>query len=91
MAIHEIPLTIGERRLALEARAWRLRLPFGGLVWSAPAAVRYGAPDGERRVPIRDVTRLAQLALYGFAFICLAAGLGIRGRQPRESAQHGQE
>lgn len=84
MVTHENPLTIGERQLVLEARSFRLRLPFGGFVWSGPAAVRYATPDGEERLPIRDVTRLAQIAAYSFALACLVAGLGIGGRQPKE-------
>jgi hypothetical protein len=81
MTIVELPLTVAGRDIVLEARTFRLRLPFGGFVWSAPAAVRLRTSDGETRLPIRDVTRRWQIAAYGFSLFCLAAGLMARGRQ----------
>jgi hypothetical protein len=72
------------RRVVLESRLFRLRLPFGGFLWGAPSAVRMGMPGGETRLPIHDVTRRWQVAAYGFSFICLAAGLMARGRGQKE-------
>jgi hypothetical protein len=80
----EVPVTVAGREIVLEARAFRLRLPFGGFVWSAPAAVRVPSPDGDTRLPIRDVTRRWQVAAYGFSLICLAAGLMARERGSKE-------
>lgn len=68
------PQTHGGRAIVLEARAWRLSLPFGGLVWNRPAAVHLGPPGESERVPIRDVTRRAQIALLAVALLCLLAG-----------------
>jgi hypothetical protein len=84
MATTEIARTIDEHQLVLEARTFRLRLPFGGFLWSTPAAVRVRTPAGETRLPIRDVTRRWQAAIYGFSFMCLAAGLLTRSRGSKE-------
>ena len=42
----------------------------GGLVWSRPSAVLIRTRDDEEQVlPIRDVTRAAQLTLLGFGLL----------------------
>lgn len=61
------PLIAGPARLALESRAWRARLPSGGLVWNRPTAVIVWQDGVERRLPIVDVTRRRQLALLAAA------------------------
>ncbi len=52
------------------ARAITLRLPFAALVWNRPAAVVVDDGQSSCRIPIRDVTRLAQwgLMLLGSVF-----------------------
>jgi hypothetical protein len=72
------PLIIGEKRIVLEARAFSLRLPFGGLVWNRPVAVRVQTLSGESRLPIHDVTRRRQIAAYGFSIVCILLGLAAR-------------
>jgi hypothetical protein len=84
MTIITTTKVIDGREVVLEARAIRLRLPFGGFLWSAPAAVRVTSPDGDTRLPVRDVTRRWQIAAYGFSLICLAAGLMARRRVSME-------
>lgn len=76
--------SIGGREITLEARAFRARLPFGGLVWNRPAAVRMRTPTGEVRLPLRDVTRRWEIAAYGLSLLCLLAGLSLRGRPRKE-------
>lgn len=80
MALVEVTHTIDGKRIVLEARAFRLRRPFGRFLWSAPSAVRLPGPGGETRLPIRDLTRRRQITAYGISLICLAAGLLARGR-----------
>ena len=61
----------GTRRLIPLTRVVKVHLPgqSGGVVWNRPAAVLVREADGrETQLPVRDVTRLAQLAI-------LAAGL----------------
>lgn len=78
-------VTAGSVRVTPEARAWIVRLPFGGLVWHRPAAVRIEGAGGSRRVPIRDHTGLAFLGLLALAFAA-AAGVALSllgGRRKR--------
>jgi hypothetical protein len=57
------PVQIGATRLIPEVRIVRQRLPFGGLVLNRPTAVLVEGSDGDHeRLPIRDLTRFAQLA-----------------------------
>ena len=58
----------GEQELVPITRWLRLKLPGlpGGLIWNRPAAVVVREPDGSQRVlPVRDLTRLIQVALLG--------------------------
>jgi len=88
MTTQEREYLIDGRRIVVEARAWRVRLPFGGLVWNRPVAVRAPGPSGdtpgETRLPVRDVTRFWQIAAYGVGFVCLLAGLLAGGRGRKE-------
>jgi hypothetical protein len=61
-------ISVGDVRVTPESRVVRVELPFGGFVWSRPAAVIVERPDGlveHRR--ILDVTRIVQLALLACA------------------------
>ena len=56
----------GSRRLTPLSRLVRVQIPGwqGGLVWNRPSAVLVTEPDGEeQQLPVRDVTRLAQLLI----------------------------
>lgn len=69
---HSDPLYIGNRELTLYSRA--LRIPFpahvGGIVWNRPVFFSVKTSAGQEEIlPIRDVTRLVQLALLA---ACLA-------------------
>lgn len=82
------PVTVGSVRVTPEARAWIVRLPFGGLVWHRPAAVRVEGSEGggtSRRLPVRDYTGVAFLGLLGLTLLSsavLAASLFAKRRKP---------
>jgi len=71
------------------ARVWRILLPFQfpgfnsgfGLAWSKPVSVLAVMEDGQEQViPVRDVTRQAQVGLLGacigmMMFMLVIAGL----------------
>ncbi len=58
------PLAAGSRQIVVQSRVLRLDLePFGGFIWNRPSAVLVRDADGEQTVPVRDVTRLVQIAL----------------------------
>ena len=70
--------TLAGHTVVMEARAWRFRLPFFGVVWNRPTAVLAGDEPDRKRLPIRDVTRRAQVIVLALAAACFVAGLSRR-------------
>ncbi len=62
------PTTVGNFTVTPESQAFVLRLPFGGFVWNRPTAVLLEMEGERQRIPIADVTRIAQLALAVLVF-----------------------
>ena len=65
-------MQVGETEVTPYARATLVQFPglLGGLVWNRPAGVLVKRSDGrEARLPIRDVTRLAQISLLLLGFL----------------------
>ena len=73
-------LSIKGRMITLEARAFRLRWPFGGLAWSHPRRIIVGNGTNEVISPIRDLTRRWQLAgfILAIAFVLVGWRFGRR-------------
>src|SRR5512136_1808791 len=59
------PIVVGDTRVTPQAQAFSVRLPFGGFVWNRPTAVLVERDDGTQRIPIVDVTHVAQIVLFG--------------------------
>jgi hypothetical protein len=62
----------GENQIMPVSQAVRLHLPGlpGGLVWNRPVSVVVTTPDGQEQVlPIRDLTRIVQLLIFGAAIV----------------------
>ena len=58
----------GDTQITPLARVLRIQLPgpYKGLIWNRPTGVLVKTPDGqEQHLPVRDVTRQAQLTLLG--------------------------
>ena len=73
------PIMSGDAEVVVRSRAVRIPLPFahGGLIWNRPVSVRVRRMGGsDQTLPVRDVTRLLQLALLALG---LAAGLVLGG------------
>jgi len=68
-------VTVGNVAATPQSQALTMRWPQGGWVWNRPAAVLVKQGEQERRIPIVDVTRVAQLALYGTAAVFTMIGL----------------
>jgi hypothetical protein len=77
-------VTRGEVAVTPQSRALTVRWPWGGWVWNRPVAVLVEQGGQERRVPIVDVTRVAQLALYGFSLVFVLIGLYMMAQRRRE-------
>ncbi len=73
------PLTIGDMIVTPQAQALVARFPRGGFVWNRPVALLI-ARDGQplQRIPIVDVTRLAQIGLLLSAVMFVMLGFARR-------------
>lgn len=69
------PMTLHGRTIRPIARVVRVRWPGGAWEWHRPVAVEVGEGDELRRVPIRDTSRLAVVAMVavGCAFAVAAS------------------
>ncbi len=71
------PIASGDRQIIVQSRAWKIRLPFGGMVWNCPVAVVVLAADGrDQTLPVRDVTRLAHVLIVALG-IAAAILIGL--------------
>ena len=79
------PIVVGDTRVTPQAQAFSVRFPFGGFVWNRPTAVLVERDDLTQRIPIVDVTRVAQVALFGLVvtFSIIIALLAARQRRMR--------
>ena len=79
------PVTMGSTTVTTESQALVVRWPQGGWVWNRPVAITVEADGETRRVPIVDVTRVAQVALWAasVAFVVVALALSIKSRRER--------
>jgi hypothetical protein len=79
------PIVVGDTRVTPQAQAFSVRFPFGGFVWNRPTAVLVERDDLTQRIPVVDVTRVAQIALFGFVvtFSVIITLLAARQRRVR--------
>ena len=61
------PVTVAGTNVTPISQAVTVETAFGRLVWNRPTAVLVERDGRISRVPVIDVTRLAQLALYSLA------------------------
>ncbi len=83
------PIVVGDTRVTPQAQAFSVRFPFGGFVWNRPTAVLVERDDGTQRIPIVNVTRLAQIALFGVILaISVIITLLVAQQQARQRRLH---
>lgn len=89
------PRSIGGLTITPESQALIMRWPRGAWIWNRPAAVRIEREDGSvERMPIVDVTRVAQWALGGLAAIFAAVSVvltiqNLAKDNPNRRLEHG--
>jgi hypothetical protein len=76
------PVTVDNVTVTPRSRTLVVRLPKGGFVWSRPTAVVVEQDGQARRIPIIDLTRVAQVGLLGLALV--RAGASLRGPRRTE-------
>jgi hypothetical protein len=65
-----------------QSQALTVRWPRGGWVWNRPTAVLVERGGEERKsIPIVDVTRAAQLGLYGLGLVFAIVGFVLWTRE----------
>ena len=81
------PVTVGGVTVTPQSRALIVQWPYriGGLVWNRPLAVWVQRGGQTRRIPVVDVTRRAQIALFGLALVFGLTTLVLKARQGRKS------
>jgi hypothetical protein len=62
-------ITVGDVVITPQSQALIVRWPYGGLVWNRPVALLVDWGDRAEHIPIVDVTRRVQLALWGLSLI----------------------
>jgi hypothetical protein len=77
------PMPVGDVTVTPQSQALTIRWPNGGLVWNRPIAVVVARGEETARIPVVDVTRMAQLGLLGLsiAFSVLTAMKSIRHKE----------
>jgi hypothetical protein len=76
-------VTAGDITLTPQSKSLTIRWPNGGFVWNRPVAVFVERGGQTERIPVVDVTRIAQLTFLGLAFILSIATLMLSIRQRR--------
>jgi hypothetical protein len=75
---------VGDVALTSQSQALTVRWPRGGFVWNRPVAVLVERDGQMERVPVVDVTRIAQLTLLGLGFVFFAVTLMLSVRKRRD-------
>jgi hypothetical protein len=76
-------VTVGDITVTPQSQALTLRWPGGGWVWNRPIAVLVERGGNAERVPIIDVTRMAQVGLYGLGLCLTVLTLLVSARRRR--------
>jgi hypothetical protein len=61
------PVSVGDVTVTPQSQAIVARWPNGGWVWNRPVAVLVEREGETERIPIVDVTRIAQLGLFALS------------------------
>ncbi|MGB8646332.1 MAG: hypothetical protein WCF84_13930 [Anaerolineae bacterium] len=75
------PVRVGATTVTPQSQALTVRLPFGGFVRNRPVAVLVEREGRTERIPIIDVTRVAEIALAGLALVLLLTVSATRSRK----------
>ncbi len=68
-----------------QCQALSVRCPMGGWVWNRPVGVIVERGGEEQYVPVVDLTRLIQIALYGIALVFAVGGFVLWMTERRAS------
>jgi hypothetical protein len=75
---------VGDVTLTPQSQALTIRWRNGGFVWNRPVAVLVERRGQTERIPVVDVTRMAQFALLGLGFIFSVVTIVVSIRRRRD-------
>ncbi len=78
------PTVVGDTRVTPQSQALVIQFPFGGFIWQHPTAVVVERDDLTQRIPIVDVTRVVQIALFGLVLTISVIIAVLAQRQRRD-------
>ena len=73
----------GDVTLTPQSQAFTISWPNGGFVWNRPVAVLVERGGQTERIPVVDVTRIAQITLLGLGFVLSIVVFMLSIRQRR--------
>ncbi len=77
-------VVVGDATLTPQAQALTIRWRNGGFVWNRPVAVLVERRGQTQRIPVVDVTRIAQFTLLGLTFIFSVITIMVSIRRRRD-------
>ena len=77
-------VTIGDVTVTPQSQAFTIRWSKGSFVWNRPAAVLVEGGERTERIPIVDVTFIAQLGLLGLSLVFTVMTILLSVRRRRE-------
>jgi hypothetical protein len=80
-------VTVGDVSVTPQSQALTVRWPHGGWVWNRPVGVMVQRGEEAERIRIVDVTRAAQLGLYGLGLVFAILGLVLSISRGKETAE----
>jgi len=81
------PVSAGDATITPEARAWVVRLPFGGVVWHRPVAVRVERGGRIERIRILDLSGWLVALFTGLTLVATALLLVTSFRHRRKNRE----
>ncbi|MFN2189588.1 MAG: hypothetical protein ACK2T3_12565 [Candidatus Promineifilaceae bacterium] len=75
------PIQAGEMVITPVSQAVILKIPHFGAVWNRPHQIRITEGESKTSVQIVNITRIAQIAIYGLGAVLLAAMLALSRRR----------
>lgn len=80
-------VAVGDVTVTPQSRALTVRWPRGGLVWNRPTAVVVERGEETERIPIVDVTLMAQLGLLGLSLVFSMIIMALSIRRKKEESK----
>ena len=75
---------VGDVSVTPQSQALAIRWPQGGWVWNRPHSLIVQRGEEVEHIPVLDLTRIAQVGLYGLSALCVLLGFAFMLRKRRK-------